>query len=294
MNAPFSRIALGTVQFGLPYGVTNTTGQVPEREVDRILDLFAAHGGDTLDTAIAYGDSERVLGKFDLGHFKVISKLPPLPQEVNDPARWVREMVEGSLRRLRINRLYGLLLHRSADLDGPAGEALREGLLAVREAGLVERIGLSIYEPEELDRTGTGSHLVQAPYNVFDRRLEETGWGARLRAANVEVHVRSIFLQGALLATPETLPRQFAPWRRAWQRWWSWLDATGQNALAACLSHALAPEWVGRVVVGVESAGHLAQIAEAAMRALSGEAPLPPPDLAVSDRQLINPSLWPD
>ena len=293
MNAPLARIALGTVQFGMPYGVTNTTGQVPEKEVGRILDLFAAHGGNTLDTAIAYGDSERVLGKFDLGHFKVISKLPPLPQEVNDPARWVHEMVEGSLRRLRIDRLYGLLLHRPADLLSPAGEALREGLLAVREAGLVGKIGLSIYEPEELDKTGTESHLVQAPYNVFDRRLEETGWGARLRAANVEVHVRSIFLQGALLATPETLPHQFAPWRQAWQRWWSWLDATGQNALAACLRQALAPEWVARVVVGVESAGHLAQIAEAAMHAQSGEVPLPPPDLAVSDRRLTNPSLWP-
>ena len=291
MTAPLARIALGTVQFGMPYGVTNATGQVPEREVGRILELYAEQGGDTLDTAIAYGDSERVLGRFDLSRFRVISKLPPLPEEEHDAAGWVRRMVEGSLSRLGIECLHGLLLHRPADLLGPAGVPLREGLRAVQEGGLVEKVGLSIYEPEEL--TVFESSLVQAPYNVFDRRLEETGWGARLLERGAEVHVRSAFLQGALLATPDSLPRQFAPWRRAWERWWAWLEDTGQGPLVACLAQALAPKWVGRVVVGVENAVQLAQIAEAAAQALSDTAPLPPPELAVSDRRLINPSLWP-
>ena len=293
MTAPLARIALGTVQFGMPYGVTNTSGQVPEREVGRILDLFAAQGGDTLDTAIAYGNSERVLGRFDLSRFRVISKLPPLPEDLRDDAGWARRMVEGSLERLGIERLHGLLLHRPADLSGPTGAALREGLLALRKADMVEKIGLSIYEPEELEQTGFEDGLVQAPYNVFDRRLEETGWGARLLERGTEVHVRSAFLQGALLATPDTLPGQFAPWRHAWERWWDWLRGTGNSALAACLAHALAPKWVGRVVVGVENTAQLTQIAEATAQAFCSAASLPPPGLAVSDRRLINPSLWP-
>ena len=292
MNVPLARIALGTVQFGLPYGVTNATGQVPEREVERILDLFATHGGDTLDTAIAYGDSERVLGRFDLSRFRVISKLPPLPEEERDAAGWAHRMVEGSLERLGIERLHGLLLHRSADLLGPTGAALHEGLLALRKAGLVEKIGLSIYKPEEVERLDDRD-LIQAPFNIFDRRLAETGWGARLREEGADVHVRSAFLQGALLATPDTLPGQLAPWRHIWQRWWDWLDKTGSSALVACLAHALAPTWVGRVVVGVESAAQLEQIAEAAVCALSGAVSLPPLELAAFDRRLINPSLWP-
>lgn len=70
-----SRLALGTVQFGMSYGISNTAGQVPQDEVAKILDYCKANGIDTLDTARGYGESEAVIGQFDLSPFKIVTKL---------------------------------------------------------------------------------------------------------------------------------------------------------------------------------------------------------------------------
>src|SRR5690606_8086920 len=116
-----SRIALGTVQFGLDYGVANTRGRVTPDEVARILALAADAGVRTLDTAVAYGDSERVLGQFPLAGFDVVSKLPAHDEPFRDIAGWVSREVEGSLRRLGIEQLDALLLHRPAQLLADTG-----------------------------------------------------------------------------------------------------------------------------------------------------------------------------
>ena len=114
--ADASRLALGTVQFGLNYGVANATGQVTLQEGRRILDTAAEAGMDTLDTAVAYGASEEVLGKLGVQSWRVITKLPPMPTSVADVQTWVLEQVAGSRTRLGSNRLGGVLMHRTEDL----------------------------------------------------------------------------------------------------------------------------------------------------------------------------------
>jgi aryl-alcohol dehydrogenase-like predicted oxidoreductase len=286
------RLALGTVQFGMAYGVANRAGRVARDEAAAILAQARGGGIDTLDTAIAYGDSECRLGEIGVRGWKVISKLPPLPERTSDVRRWVDESVSGSLARLGVEHLHGLLLHRSQDLAGPNAEALHDSLSALKAQKRVSRIGVSIYAPEELEPICGRFEidLVQAPFNVLDRRLAHSGWLARLKNAGVEVHTRSAFLQGLLLMGPAERPAWFTRWQTLWDSWEAWLGAQNVSALQASLAFALSETRIDRVVVGVDSSRHLADILAA--ESLSKTLAPPPGDLASTDLDLVNPSRW--
>jgi aryl-alcohol dehydrogenase-like predicted oxidoreductase len=282
-----SRIALGTAQLGLPYGIANRIGQVPEASAREMLALAQARGVDTIDTAVGYGTSEAALGAIGVEGLSVVTKLPAVPEGA-DVERWVEETMATSLARLRLPRVHGVLLHRPAQLLGPQGAALFRALERLKARGLTAKIGCSIYSPAKLDRLlpRFPLDLVQAPLNVLDRRLVRSGWLERLGEAGVEVHARSAFLQGLLLS-PEP-PRTFDRWRPAFAAWWSWLERERLPALAACLGYVLSHPAVSRVVVGAESVAQLAGILDAAEAS-----PVAVPDrLATDDEDLIDPTRW--
>src|SRR5262245_8105630 len=126
------RLALGTVQFGLRYGIANEIGQVGRDQAAAILAHAHAAEVDTLDTAIGYGQSEQRLGEIGVAGWRVVSKLPSIPESCADVSRWVHESLDGSLSRLGIPKLYGLLLHRPQELLGRNGPALHRALLAAQ------------------------------------------------------------------------------------------------------------------------------------------------------------------
>ena len=234
LNVVSSRIALGTVQFGLSYGIANRFGQVSRKEAARDPAHALAAGLDTLDTAIAYGDSELQLGEIGVQQWQVISKLPALPDACTDVAGWVRDSVRGSLQRLRVPRLHGMLVHRSQDLLGSHGDALRRGLAAVKDAGMVEAVGVSVYAPEELEALESCMRLelVQLPLSIVDRRFVSSGWLTRLQRAGTRVHARSVFLQGLLLMDATARPARFNRWQRLWDAVGSVVARSGLDPVA--------------------------------------------------------------
>ena len=117
-----TRLALGTAQFGLPYGIANQAGQVSRKDVSAMLQLAASNGIDTLDTAIAYGESEKSLGQAGTQGFRVVTKLPALPDDCPQVIPWVSEQVDASFTRLGVSSVYGLLLHRPEQLLRQIGE----------------------------------------------------------------------------------------------------------------------------------------------------------------------------
>jgi aryl-alcohol dehydrogenase-like predicted oxidoreductase len=284
-------LALGTVQFGLPYGIANQGGQVDERSVAAILEFAGEAGIDTIDTAIGYGESEAVLGRTGVANFRVITKLPPVPDDAPDLSDWMAEQVEQSLRRLRVERLRGVLLHRPDQLLGARGAELARALAGLRESGMVEKIGVSIYAPDNLSALleACDIDLLQAPFNLVDRRFAASGWLDQLKRQGVEIHIRSVFLQGLLLLTPEARPSRFARWGALWSAWDDWLSChPSASATRACVGFVRSHEAVDRLVVGVDS---LAQLK--ALVAASGEPLLTSyPDIASDDEDLINPAMW--
>lgn len=284
------KLVLGTAQFGNKYGVANRTGKIDKGEALRVLDLARRNGVDTLDTAVVYGDAESRLGELGVKDFKIVTKVPALPSEVGDPHTWLEAMVKESLMRLRIPQLHGLLLHHAPDLAGGASERLIQALCSMRDSGLVEHIGASIYAPSEAEVIDVSARLtlIQAPMNVLDRRMHESGLLKRLQDAGVEVHLRSAFLQGLLLVHPTELTDMFEKWRPKLKLWHEWCLAKCITPLEACLAHIKWAAPNAKVVIGCDNARQFEEIIKAAHK----QAICAPDELCSTDPLLINPSLW--
>lgn len=283
------RLALGTVQFGLDYGIANTAGRTPGPEAARILLRAREAGMDTLDTAPAYGSSERLLGEIGVAAWRVVTKVPRNDAGA-DSQSWVVEQVRRSLAALRVERVHAVLLHDASELLGEAGRDVARGLQEVKAQGLAERVGYSIYSPAPLGDLVKvlPPDVVQAPLNVFDQRLVGSGWLARLTDAGVEVHARSVFLQGLLLLSRVRRDPRFGQWDEHWQLWDALVERHGGSALEVCLGFVRQQEGVSRVVVGVDSVPHLEQVLSAWGHpvAVDGEC------LSCDDARLIEPVHW--
>lgn len=293
MTAPLpgcSRLAIGTAQFGMRYGVSNTADSVPDEQIVAILAMARAAGVDTVDTAIAYGDSEQRLGRSGISGWRVVSKLPPLPDGVHDVEHWVFSELAGSLERLGIDQLEGLLLHRPADLLGPNGSAYSRALERARGEGLTRSIGFSIYSPDDLASliSTLRPDLIQAPFNVVDRRLASSGWLEDLSEREIRVHARSAFLQGLLLMPGTDIPAWFDRWRTLLDTWRQGCAALGTSPLVVALRFVLSWPSIERVVVGVASTRQLEEILAAAGTVQEYGFP----DVQSQDPELIDPSRW--
>ena len=292
MKTNYNRLALGTAQFsGKAYGVANKSGRVSRDEMSAIVEYAWSKGVNTLDTAIIYGDSELNLGRIGIDKWRVISKIPIVPEHCLDIAGWVRKSVLDSLERLNISKLDGLLIHSSKELLSPHGEILYRELDNLREENVLEKIGVSIYNTQELESIWSlfDLDLVQVPFNIIDRRLVISGWLSRLHQAGTEVHVRSIFLQGLLLMGVEDRPAIFNHWQSLWQQWHVWLNEQKQTPLQACLNFVKAETEIDRFVIGVDSLDQLKDI----LVGIDAQAlNLAPIELMNEDDNLINPSYW--
>ena len=285
------KIGLGTVQFGMKYGVANSDGPVESYKVNEILKLAERSGIGLLDTAIAYGTSEQILGEIGVDGFRLVTKLPALPEDQINVTRWVTKQVCESLARLGKKNLYGLLLHRSEDFSGSKGEQLVQALVGLKDDGIIQKIGVSIYSPNELDVVCKKIRidLVQAPLNVIDRRLQFSGWLDRLKDNGVEVHTRSAFLQGLLLMERSKIPQKFSRWSSLWDQWREKLRVLGVSPLAASLGYPLSLKQVDQVIVGVDSAAQLLEILQAAKTANEES---DTSFMRSADLDLIDPSNW--
>jgi aryl-alcohol dehydrogenase-like predicted oxidoreductase len=284
------KLAIGTAQFGLNYGIASERGQVGYQEVSEILDAAEKSGINTLDTAIAYGTSETVLGKLGIQHWKTVTKLPGVPYDCHDVEEWVYQQLNQSMERLKVTQLHGLLLHKPAQLFERFGPCLYATLQQIQARGITSKIGVSVYSPGELDKIFEkhSFDLVQAPLNILDRRLIATGWAKQLNSAGVEVHARSAFLQGLLLLPDKQRPLAFSRWSKIWSEWKRWLDEVGLAPLQACLRYLNEFSEIDKVIVGIDSKTQLVEILHQA----SGKLDSLPEFDSVLDEMLTNPTNW--
>lgn len=284
------RIAIGTAQFGLPYGIANNSGQISLDQGKLLLDCAAKSGISMLDTAIAYGNSEQRLGEIGIQQWDIVSKLPALPDGCVNVNRWIIEQVHNSLNRLEVQQLYGLLLHRPQQLLEINGHLIYQALIELKKKSLVRKIGISIYDPSELDLLCKkfDFDLIQTPFNILDRRVLDSGWLAKLSSSGVEIHTRSAFLQGLLLMKRKDIPTKFDQWALLWDEWFGWLEKSGLSPVDACLRYVLSYSEISKVVVGVDNVTQLNQL----IKATQGSLPSIPDKLKVDDINLINPANW--
>jgi aryl-alcohol dehydrogenase-like predicted oxidoreductase len=285
------KFALGTVQFGLPYGVANTSGcPVNFEEVKEILALAKNRGIKTLDTAIAYGDSEKVLGEVGVKDWELITKLPKVPLQCTDVFGWVISEIKGSLRRLKVEQLYGVLLHHPQDLMSESGAELVRAMKHIKAEGLGRKIGVSLYEPSQLSEIEDHIKLdiVQGPVSIFDRRFIDSGAIKKLHAQGIEFHARSIFLQGLLLMDQIQRPKFFQQFSSAFKKWDEWISNKNISRMEACLRYLNDFSEIDRVVIGVDSAPQLNTI----LNCFNSQGLMPPLFVDSLELNLLNPALW--
>jgi len=197
-------LCLGSAQFGLNYGITNKEGKSSLKEIKEIINYAKQSKIKYIDTAKAYGCAEKVLGKSikDYKEFKIISKFPKqINQEwtLNSLSNW-DDLLFSSLKDLKIKKLYGYLIHNLEDLRNPNFDLLLNWLLTKKRNGIVDKIGVSIYQSHDLKNLPLENiDIVQLPISIFDQRLIENGTIQNLIDKDITIHARSIFLQGLLL-----------------------------------------------------------------------------------------------
>ena len=145
-----SKLALGSAQFGMQYGITNTSSRFTDDDIEEVLRIAKKNHIDTIDTAIAYGESESRLGKHDLKEFKIITKIPKFSSEETNIEKWINEEIESSLLRLNKNKIHAILLHHPNDLKKSEGKIIYESLKKFKDQNIISKLGVSIYSPNEL------------------------------------------------------------------------------------------------------------------------------------------------
>ena len=282
-------LVLGTVQFGVDYGISNTTGKVGLDAAQAILAAADLAGIDRVDTAAAYGDSETVLADLlvDFPAIRVVTKAPRLAdggvEAVLARARLSAERFDG--------RLDALLLHSATDLAGAEGDRLWTGLTALKEEGLIPRLGFSAYADDAplMLVQRYSPDVVQIAANVFDQRLTADGTVAAMSDAGAEVHVRSVFLQGLVFLDPEALPSKLASAGPTLLAFHKAVAEVGSSPVSACLDHILNVDGAARLVIGVTRPDELTANLECLVEPSPG---LDYSPFAIDDRMILDPWRW--
>ncbi len=215
-----SKITLGTAQLGMNYGIANITGKPDFYSAIEILKFAWKNGINSFDTAPAYGNSEKIIGSFISSISKeeikkpvIVSKLPAINIEKNltfdKIYSFINKNITLSLKNLKINRIPIYLLHLPSDLyieDGIIIDCLNQ----VKNEGLIERFGLSVYNPEDVENSLRFKEIdaIQVPINLFDNRLIKMGLLKKLKQNGYMIFARSIYLQGLFFIPPENLPNR--------------------------------------------------------------------------------------
>ncbi|MDC0309187.1 aldo/keto reductase [bacterium] len=287
-----NKLGLGTVQWGLPYGLANQHGLTTPETVTALLSEARHCGIEMLDTASLYGKSEAVLGANSLEGFKVITKTPHFTTthisdiEVNQ----LNETFQQSLNLLSRKKIYGLLIHHADDLLVPGGDRLLAAMRQLKEKRVVEKIGVSVYDGMQVDAVlkKFKPDLIQLPLSVLDQRMLSSGHLELLKNEGIEIHVRSVFLQGLLLMPLNNIPAFFEPIRPLLTRWHAAAHAQGLTANQAAIAFVKNLTYVDTVLVGLDN---LAQF-RTCFNDFAIDTNFDATGLACNDPVFVNPSLW--
>ena len=286
-----TKLALGTGQFGMDYGI-NSGIKVEQNEVLKIVNLARKSGIKLIDTAQLYGSSEKVLGNVNTVDFDIVTKSRAFEQDIinENEANLVINDLDHSLKLLKQKSLYAFLVHHGEDLLKPGGEMIFNKLQILKEQGLVKKIGFSAYIDNQLIKIieRFDIDIIQLPMNILDNRLINNGLLNKLYSRGIEIHTRSVFLQGLLLMDMDKRPKYFDRWSNLWKFWYEWLTDNKLSPLEASIRYMISKPEISRVLVGVDNKEQLKNIVNAS----DGNVPTIPEELKTDDPDLLNPGNW--
>ena len=290
------KVGLGTAQWGMDYGINNITGKAKLKDIERIINHASKNSIETIDTAYLYGESEAVLGNFNLDNFSVITKTNKFESnEINNfDVSLLEKNFYTSLNNLKIDTVYGVLIHRGSDILKKNGLRLIEKLKDFKEKGLIKKIGVSIYNVVEIEEILEIfiPEIVQIPINVFSQDFLNTGMIAKLKSLNVEIHARSIFLQGLLLMKKEDIPPFFLKWDGAFIRWDQFCKENKLSKMQAAFDFVKTINYIDKVILGFDQYNQFIDFINNINLIKKDSKDINYSDLHVEDQYLCNPLYW--
>jgi len=285
-----NKIILGSANFDQIYGIQKNF--IKKSEIKKLFNFAIKNKIKTLDTSPLYNKSEEIIGSLNNNRFKIISKIPKPPKNIKreNIKKWLKQNVNISLKNLKIKKFECLLLHNANSLLRKNGDEIYKGITNIKANGLTNKIGISIYDFNALDKIlkKFKFNLIQVPFNILDQRLVKKGWLKKLKKRKIEVHARSIFLQGILLLKYNQLPKKLMKLSRHLMVWENWLKKNKFSSLQACLSFVLNHQQLDGIVVGCNSTNQLNQILKS--KKIRGNFSLP--SLNIKDKKLVDPREW--
>jgi aryl-alcohol dehydrogenase-like predicted oxidoreductase len=252
-------LVLGSAQFGNDYGLVKGK-KIKNHDIIKIENLVSKFKISFIDTSANYGDSEKIIGNSKLRKLNIITKFK-LPQKKIDIKNWVTKNIFLSLKKLNLNKIYGLLVHDVNDLFKSRGEDYLNCLFDLKKKGIVENIGLSVYSPKDLNAIWKfwKPDIVQIPFNILDNRFLVEKWFEKLKNNNVKIFVRSCFLQGLLISNYKSI-KKFKKHQNLLDKFSHWCLDNKISRIKASMHFVKQNNLIDYLIVGFNSYDQLKEI----------------------------------
>jgi len=289
------KYVLGTAQFGLNYGISNSTGKVSNSNIEQILRTAIHQGVNYLDTANVYGDAEEKIGKFfDLTkQFKLITKTAHTKEDykIKENIQFIKKELIISLDKMKRDKVDILLVHDTKDILNKEGSEFFRSLIEIKDSGIANRIGVSVYTMQELSEIleKYSVDVVQLPLNVFNQNFLKSGILKELNRKGIEIHARSVFLQGLLLMKTSELNDYFNKIKVLHS---SYQDVVFRNKLSlveGALNFIKSVKEIDAIIFGVQDSTQLNEIINSLETKLID---IDYKNFSVDDESITNPSKW--
>lgn len=283
-----NQIVIGTVQFGLDYGVSNKAGKTHRKEVQDILSKGYKLGIRELDTAPSYGDAETIILEEMQDNFKVNTKFLPYD---SDNKRSMLKTLDSSIEMFGEN-LNSVAIHKVEDL---LEDEVVEVVESLRESERIKKIGVSIYSLEDLSiiKDRFKPDFIQLPFNIYDQRFNESDLLESFKLYGCEIHVRSVFLQGLLLMGERDIPKGMASIISMQKQLIAYSNDHNISVYKMCLSWVMSQAWVDKVVVGVNDVMQLEFLVKTIIEIINeNKSNLDCSKFRINDPLIVNPANW--
>ena len=290
MISDLKKICIGSANFGSYYGYKSS--KIKKKEFSKIFKYLKQKKIHYIDTAINYKNSEKIIGKYNK-NFKIITKIPNVPKSEKNPKKWIQKQILDSLKNLKCKKLYGVLFHH------PPYEYKRINFLAIikyleylRRKKIIKKIGISAYTLDQIKRSFSiyNFQIVQFQMSILDQNIYKSKLVKRLKKKNVEIHIRSIFLQGMLLSKLKNIPNKFNFLKKKIKFFENWVAKKKITRLEACLRFVIYSNFVDKVIIGTNNYSQLKETISTIQK-ISNKIYLPK-KLKKLNSYTLNPSNW--
>ena len=282
------KLVIGSAQLGMNYGLFNNR-KINHKEFKKIEKLVFKSKINFIDTAISYGNSENIIGSSKLKNLHIITKIK-LPSKKNIQVRdWALKEISKSLYKLKIKKIYGVLIHDYKDLLGKYGKDYLLSLQELKKKKIIKKIGISIYDSHEIKKIWKfwKPDLIQVPFNPLDNRILDSGWFDVFRKFKVKIFARSIFLQGLLINEDNSfiINKNYLILLNKFK---NWCYKNNISLLQACIHFVKQFKKIDYLVVGFNNYNQLKEIIDV----FNKKQIIIPKKFSTNKKSLIDPRKW--